>query len=61
MEIATRWRRVADSPDVADLGIRWRDPSETLTDVYRFFLDRGALRPSAMPRLGGERDRDEAA
>lgn len=54
MEVATRWRAIADSPDVAELGITWRDPAETLTDVYRFFLEHGALRPEAVPRLAQE-------
>lgn len=61
MEIATRWRRVADSPDVAELGIHWRDAHDTLTDVYRFFLARGALRPAAVPRIAGADGRSEAA
>lgn len=54
MEVATRWRAVDDSPAVAQLGVAWRDPAATLADVYRFFLERGALRPEAVPRLAAE-------
>jgi nucleoside-diphosphate-sugar epimerase len=51
MEIATRTRRVADSPEVAALGIRWRDPRETLEDMFRWYLASGRIPPRAVPRL----------
>lgn len=51
MEIATRWREVPDSPDVAELGVEWRPPAETLRDVYAWFLARGAVKPAAAPKL----------
>ena len=51
MEIATRWRPITDSPEIARLGVGWRDPSETLADVYRWFLDQGRIPARIVPAL----------
>lgn len=51
MEVATRWRRIADSPEIEKMGIQWRDPDETLADLYRWFAQQGAIRPGSVPRL----------
>jgi nucleoside-diphosphate-sugar epimerase len=51
MEIATRWRPIDDSPALAELGVRWRPAEDTLRDTYAWFLERGAIRPEAAPRL----------
>lgn len=51
MEISTRARRVPDSPEVAALGVAWRDPARTLEDMFRWYLASGRVRPSAVPRL----------
>ena len=53
MEVATRWRTIEDSPDVAELGVKWRAPEETLRDVYAWFLERGAVKARAVPKLVG--------
>ncbi len=54
MEVATRWEPVPDSPEVAELGVRWRDPDETLTDLYRSLVRAGRLPASAVPRIREE-------
>jgi len=51
VEIATRFRPMADSPSVAELGVVWRDPEETLGDLFSWFLDVGRLPPEAVPAL----------
>lgn len=51
VEIATRFRRIPDSPRVAELGVTWRDPAETLRDLFTWFLDTGRLPPRAVPAL----------
>ena len=51
MEVATRWEAIPDSPEVAELGVRWRDPDETLADLYRGLVRAGRLPASAVPRL----------
>ena len=51
MEVATRWEAIPDSPEVAALGVRWRDPDETLADLYRWLVTAGRLPASAVPRL----------
>jgi len=56
LEIATRWRAVADSPEIAQLGIAWRDPDETLEDAYRWMLEAGRLPAHAAPRLARSGD-----
>jgi nucleoside-diphosphate-sugar epimerase len=53
MEVAMRARRVADSPEVAALGVRWREPRETLEDMFRWFLASGRVRAAHLPRLAG--------
>jgi len=52
VEIATRFRAVADSPRIAELGVHWRDPAETLTDLFRWFVEAGRLPAKAVPALG---------
>jgi hypothetical protein len=54
MEIATRARAVADSPEVAALGVRWRDPAVTLEDMFRWYLASGRIPPRAVPSLAGD-------
>ena len=51
LEIATRWRPIADSPGVTELGVSWREPHETLSDLYRWMAEAGAVRPGAVPKL----------
>jgi nucleoside-diphosphate-sugar epimerase len=51
MEVATRARRVADSPEVGALGVRWRPARETLEDMLRWYLAAGRIRPASAPRL----------
>jgi nucleoside-diphosphate-sugar epimerase len=58
VEIATRFRRMEDSPSVAELGVRWRDPAETLRDLFSWYVEAGKLPPGAVPAL---RDRRETA
>ena len=53
MAIATRWTRIADSPAVAELGVRWRDPHQTIEDMLRWFLATGRIPARAAPRLAG--------
>jgi dihydroflavonol-4-reductase len=52
MDIATRWRPIADSPEVAALGVHWRPARETLADMFGWFVENGRLPASAVPRLG---------
>jgi len=51
VEIATRFRPMEDSPEIRALGVTWRDPAETLTDLFRWFLETGRLPPRAVPAL----------
>lgn len=51
MEVATRWRAIDDSPEVAELDIEWRPPARTLEDVYAWFMARGAISPRSAPKL----------
>jgi nucleoside-diphosphate-sugar epimerase len=51
VEIATRFCRVSDSPRVAELGVVWRDPAETLADLFRWLVSVGRLPPRAVPAL----------
>jgi nucleoside-diphosphate-sugar epimerase len=51
IEIATRFRAMEDSAQVAELGVSWRDPAETLRDLFQWFLDEGRLPPRAVPAL----------
>lgn len=51
IEIATRFRPMEDSKEVAALGVAWRDPAETLRDLFQWFLDTGRLPEKAVPSL----------
>lgn len=51
IEIATRFRAMQDSRQIGALGLAWRDPAETLRDLFQWFLDEGRLPPSAVPAL----------
>ena len=51
MEVATRWKPMADSPAIAELGVRWRPPRETLADMFRWYVAAGRLPARALPRL----------
>jgi nucleoside-diphosphate-sugar epimerase len=51
VEIATLMRPVVSSDRVGELGITWRDPAETLRDLFQWFLDVGRLPPQAVPAL----------
>jgi hypothetical protein len=51
MAIATRWRPIADSPELARLGIVLREPRETLEDMLRWLIAAGRLPARAAPRL----------
>jgi nucleoside-diphosphate-sugar epimerase len=61
MAIATRWTRIADSPDVAALGVRWRPPEQTIEDMLRWFLATGRIPPRAAPRLAPPASRPGAS
>lgn len=51
VEIATRWRPIADSAQVRELGVVWRDPAETLADLFRWYVEAGRLPAKAVPAL----------
>ena len=51
IEIATRWRPIADSPEIASLGVAWRPADETLADLFRWLVAAGRLPAKAAPRL----------
>ena len=51
IEIATRFRAMEDSEQISALGVEWRDPAETLRDLFQWFLDEGRLPPKALPAL----------
>jgi dihydroflavonol-4-reductase len=53
IEIATRFRPIEDSPRIAELGVKWRPASDTLADLYRWFLATGKLPAKAVPKLSG--------
>ena len=53
LDVATRWWRVPDSTRVAELGVGWRDPRETVEAWLRWGLENGRVRPAAAPRLAG--------
>jgi len=54
VEIATRFRRMQDSPRIAELGVHWRDPAETLSDLFTWFLATGKLPARAVPTLAAK-------
>ena len=49
--IATLWRPIADSPELAELGVSWRPPEDTLRDMFTWFLWSGRLPAAAVPAL----------
>ena len=51
VEIATRFPRMSDSRQVSELGLVWRDPRETIRDLYAWFLESGKLPARAVPLL----------
>lgn len=51
IEIATRFRPMRDSPQVAQLGVSWRPARETIEDLFRWYLATGRLPPQAVPAL----------
>lgn len=51
IEIATRFSKMSDSKAVAALGVTWRDPHATLSDLFAWFLEAGHLPASAVPAL----------
>jgi dihydroflavonol-4-reductase len=51
MEVATRWHPIADSPEIRELGVHWREPRETLADVYSWFVESGGIPARALPKL----------
>ncbi len=52
IEIATRFPRMRDSPQVAELSVAWRDAEETVRDLFNWYLAAGRLPASAVPALG---------
>jgi len=50
-EIATRWRPIADSPEVAEMGVAWRPARETIVDMFRWLVESGHLRAEKAPKL----------
>ena len=51
LEIATRFPRMENSRQVAELGIDWRDPRETIRDLFVWLVEAGRLPASAVPSL----------
>jgi nucleoside-diphosphate-sugar epimerase len=51
VEIATRFVRMVDSPRIAELGVEWRDPAETIRDLFSWFVASSRLSPRAVPAL----------
>ena len=51
LEIATRFPRMQNSRQVAELGIDWRDPRETIHDLFVWLVEVGRLPASAVPAL----------
>ena len=51
IEIATRFRPMQDSPQVAQLGVSWRPPKETIEDLFRWYVAAGRLPAKAVPAL----------
>jgi nucleoside-diphosphate-sugar epimerase len=54
MCFATQMPPIADSPELAELGIRFRDPVETYTDALRWLLRAGHLDAEYAPRLADD-------
>ena len=51
IEIATRFPKMHDSPAVATLGVTWRPASETVSDLFRWYIEVGKLPAKAVPAL----------
>jgi len=51
VEIATRFRPVPDSPRIAELGVAWRPPEETIRDLFVWLRESGRLPAKALPSL----------
>ena len=51
VEIATRFPRMRNSPQVAGLGVTWREPEETIHDLFAWLVEAGRLPASAVPAL----------
>ncbi len=51
MMYATRWPRIRNSRSLEDLGVRFRDPSETYRDTLLWMCRAGYLDPGVVPRL----------
>lgn len=54
IEIATRWESIADSAAVAELGVAWRAPEETLGDLFRWYVEVGRLPGEVVPGVDGQ-------
>lgn len=51
IEIATRFPEMQDSPEVARLGVRWRPAHDTISDLFRWYVEVGKLPAKAVPAL----------
>jgi len=51
MAIVTLWQRVEDSGAVAELGIEWRPPEDTLRDLFRWYVEIGRLPADTVPSI----------
>ncbi|MBW2273386.1 MAG: NAD-dependent epimerase/dehydratase family protein [Deltaproteobacteria bacterium] len=51
MCFATQMPPIQDSPELAELGIRFRDPLETYTDALRWLVSAGHLTAGCAPKL----------
>jgi len=56
MEVATRWRAVADSPSLDAMGVHLRPPEQTLEDLFRSFVATRRLPAHAVPALAPPSD-----
>ena len=56
LEIATRFPRMQDSPQVAELNLAWRGAEETVRDLFAWFVSAGRLPASAVPKLGAPKE-----
>jgi dihydroflavonol-4-reductase len=53
MCFATQMPPIEDSPELAEMGLRFRDPAETYSDALRWLLRAGHIEPSFAPKLAG--------
>ncbi len=51
IEIATRFPEMHDSPEIAKLGVAWRPARETISDLFRWYVDAGKLPARVVPAL----------